>query len=467
MTVQRFSQAVLATFLLSIAVPGMALSEAAKAQGLPSLAPMLEEVTPAVVSIRVIKAMPTGAAQRFGQGQIPEELRRFLPDMPQAERLPEARGAGSGVIIDGDQGYVVTNHHVVANARQISVQLHDGRNLEASLVGSDPNTDIALLQLDESGLQGALREIAFADIETVAVGDYVVAIGNPFGIGQTATQGIVSALGRAGLNSQNYEDFIQTDAAINMGNSGGALVDLEGNLVGINTAIISGSGGSNGVGFAVPVDMVAAVLEHLERDGEVRRGMLGVTITDVTADVAETMDLGVEEGALVTSVLPGSAAEAAGVQISDVIVAVDGNAVTSSRELRNVIGLMRRGEQAVLRLYRNGEALSLDALIGGPDGESALSSEGVEAARSEFRGASLRSLMPGESEVRDRGVLVESVQPGSRAAAAGLQAGDIIVFANRREVRDLAAFNEVLDSADRLAAVTVLREGREQLLLVP
>ena len=238
---------IIAALLLVMAMPVAAISETAKQQGIPTLAPMLEKVTPAVVSIRVSKAMPTATPFSFG-GQIPEELRRFLPEgqqQPNQGRPQYATGAGSGVIIDAANGYVVTNHHVIADAASISVQLNDGRTLEGELLGSDPNTDIALLQVPAD----QLSELAFAAIETVDVGDYVVAIGNPFGIGQTVTSGIVSALGRAGLNNEHYEDFIQTDAAINMGNSGGALVDLEGNLVGINTAIISGSGGSNGVGF--------------------------------------------------------------------------------------------------------------------------------------------------------------------------------------------------------------------------
>ena len=323
-----------------------AISTAALMQGIPSLAPMLEQVTPAVVSIRVSKAMPAERGSRL--------LERSY-----------ATGAGSGVIVDAAGGLIITNHHVVANASRITVRLHDERTLEAQLLGSDSGTDVALLQVEAKGL----IEIAFADISTVAVGDYAVAIGNPFGIGQTVTSGIVSALGRAGINNANYEDFIQTDAAINRGNSGGALVDMEGNLIGINTAIISGDGGSNGIGFAVPADMVASVMEHLKRDGQVRRGLLGVTIADATAGIVAALEVDIDHGAVVTSVLPDSAAEKAGVKLSDVIVEIDGKAVRGSRQLRNIVGLMRQDQQVELVLYRNGIKESLQARIGGSKGE--------------------------------------------------------------------------------------------------
>ena len=442
----------------------LAISEEARLQGLPSLAPMLEEVTPAVVSIRVAKTMPTSSRYFYNGEELPEQLRRYFERAPQSgegNRRPYATGAGSGVIIDAQNGLVVTNHHVIDGAATISVQLQDGRTAEAELLGSDANTDVALLRIEATDL----TDIEFADTDTVAVGDYVVAIGNPFGIGQTVTSGIVSALGRTGLNRDHYEDFIQTDAAINMGNSGGALVDLEGRLIGINTAIISGSGGSNGIGFAVPADMVSSVIEHLERDGEVRRGLLGVTITDLNPQVAEALETDLEEGALVTSVMPGSAAEAAGVEVSDVIVEMDGEAITSSRDLRNRVGLMSRGEEVRLRLYRNGRAMELDAVIGGPSGTAG---SGDDAAQDTgFRGAELRSLAAGDSDYSDEGVMVVNVQPGSPVAAAGMQPGDIIVEVNRRAVADLEQFNAALGDSERLTAITVLREDRRLLLFVP
>ncbi len=442
-----------------------AISDEARQQGIPTLAPMLEKVTPAVVSIRVTKSMPTASGQFFGGEEIPEQLRRYFENLPngsRSRRPPVATGAGSGVIVDAADGLVVTNHHVINGANAISVQLNDGRTLDAELLGSDPGTDVALLQIPAQDLS----EISFARINTVAIGDYVVAIGNPFGIGQTVTSGIVSALGRTGLNRENYEDFIQTDAAINRGNSGGALVDMEGNLIGINTAIISGSGGSNGIGFAVPVDMVSTVIGHLERDGEVRRGLLGVTITDLTPDVAEALEVDLEQGALVTSVMADSAAERAGIQLSDVIVSLDGETVGGSRDLRNLVGLKRRGEEVQIRLYRNGEAMDLNAVIGGPAG-GVVSSDGGPALDASFRGAQLRSLAANELDYADAGVLVTDVESRSRAAAAGLQAGDVVIEVNRRAVADLAAFNGAVADTDRLTVVTVLRDGQRLLLFIP
>ena len=338
---------------------GMASAVSLKAlqKGIPTLAPMLESVTPGVVNIRVTKVIPISNQYLFEGDRIPEELRKYFEnDLRSQRRQPLAMGAGSGVIVDSEAGFIVTNHHVIDDAANITVQLNDGRVLEAQLMGSDANTDVALLKVEAEDLV----EIELAEIDSVHVGDFVVAIGNPFGIGQTVTSGIVSALGRNGFNTDNYEDFIQTDAAINVGNSGGALVDQEGRLIGVNTAIISGNGGSNGIGFAVAANMVGTVIGHLGREGEVRRGMLGVTVSSVTPEVREA----VEQGAVVTSVLPGSAAEQAGLKISDVIVEIDGEAVTSSRELRNIVGLLRRDHDVNLRLYRNGEAMTVSAVIG-------------------------------------------------------------------------------------------------------
>lgn len=449
-----------------LAAPVAANSKAAQLAGLPSLAPMLELATPAVVNIRVSKRVPTNTQFSFGGENVPDEVRRFFqnrPDlMPGNRQQPLTTGAGSGVIVDAKKGYVITNHHVVEGAETISVQLSDQRVIDATLLGSDAGTDIALLKVEAEGLS----ELKFADIQTVQVGDYVIAIGNPFGIGQTVTSGIVSALGRSGLNSENYEDFIQTDAAINVGNSGGALIDLEGNLVGINTAIISGNGGSNGIGFAVPVDMITSVMEHLERDGQVNRGMLGVTIATANPEIAGALGVDVQRGAIVTSVLPGSAAEQAGVAVSDIIVEIQGREVGSSRELRNTVGLLRQGEQVDLVLYREGSKKTLKATIGGSDG-NVVSSLEATGSSSEFRGAQLRSLSGSGDAYGDSGVLVESLQQQSRAAAAGLREGDIIIQVNRTDVKTLAEFNAALAEPTRFSALTVLREGRQLLLFVP
>lgn len=442
----KFGKIIATALVVILVAQAQAISTAALGQGIPSLAPMLEQVTPAVVSIRVSKAMPAS-------GSGGEQLGRAY-----------ATGAGSGVIVDAAQGLIITNHHVVAGASRITVRLLDERTLEATLLGSDPGTDVALLQVEAKDLV----EIAFADVSTVAVGDYVVAIGNPFGIGQTVTSGIVSALGRAGINSDNYEDFIQTDAAINLGNSGGALVDMEGNLIGINTAIISGSGGSNGIGFAVPTDMVASVMDHLKRDGEVRRGLLGVAIADATPEIVAALEVDVDHGAVVTSVMPDSAAEKAGVQLSDVIVEIDGKQVRGSRELRNMVGLMRQDQLVELVLYRNGIRESVQARIGGSTGQAIPGNSAVSISN-EFRGAKLKKFK-GNSYI-NHGIEVVSLSQFGAAWAAGLREGDVIVEVNRRSIADMEAFNSATsvsaaDSRGGISALTVIREGRKILMFL-
>jgi serine protease DegQ len=444
-----------------------AISEEAQQRGLPSLAPMLETVTPAVVNIRVSKAMPTSSTRFFLDGEdIPDSVKRYFEQLPNSgqdmRQQPYATGAGSGVIIDSELGYIITNHHVVNNAASISVQLNDGRTQEAKLIGSDSDTDIALLQIQAENLM----EIELADVSSVQVGDYVVAIGNPFGIGQTVTSGIVSALGRIGLNNNNYEDYIQTDAAINLGNSGGALVDMEGRLIGINTVILSGNGGSNGVGFAVPVDMVAAVYEHLERDGEVRRGLLGVSIVNASADIVDALDVEVTKGAVVTSVMPDSAAERAGIQISDVIVEIDGRDVNGSRELRNIIGLMGRDQEVELVLHRGDQRMTIDAVIGDAGGQASIA-DNRPARSGDFRGAQLQNLDPAANPFANSGVEVITVAPQSRAWAAGVRPGDVITEVNRESVENLVEFNAALEEGRRFTALTVIREGRQMLFFAP
>ncbi|MCY3687931.1 MAG: Do family serine endopeptidase [Gammaproteobacteria bacterium] len=453
-----------ALLVLALAGQSQAVGQEALARGIPTLAPMLEEISGAVVEIVTAREIPAQRQFSFRGNELPEGLRRYFENFPEFS-IPEGprpfrRGAGSGVIVDAGEGFVVTNHHVIDQATSVTVRLSDGRSAEAELLGSDASTDLALLRIELDDLV----EIAFADIETVRVGDFVVALGNPFGIGQTATSGIVSALGRSGLNNNNYEDFIQTDAAINVGNSGGALVDLEGNLVGINTAIISGSGGgNNGIGFAVPVNMVQSVMEHLERDGEVRRGLLGVSIADVTPELAEALALETDSGAVVMAVSPDSGAEAAGVEVSDVIVELDGEIVGNSRELRNKVGLMLQGEEVEIALLRDGRRVELDAVIGAADGRAVAGVE-REPQNAGFRGALLRDADSNLSGAL--GVEVTAVQEGSRAWSAGLRAGDLIVAVNRRAVESLAGFNQAIEEAGDLVGIIVLREGREMLLLM-
>jgi Do/DeqQ family serine protease len=310
----------------------------------PSLAPLLREITPAVVNIAV-------------RGRVKEEnpllqdpfFRRFFNLPRQAERQFEA--TGSGVIVDARGGYVLTNDHVVENASAIEVTTKDNRRFRARLVGHDPETDVAVLQIE--GANG-LAAVSFGDSDRLEVGDFVLAIGNPFGLGQTVTSGIVSALGRTGLGIEGYEDFIQTDASINPGNSGGALVDLRGRLIGINTAILAPGGGNIGIGFAVPVNMVRAVFDQILRYGEVRRGAVGVAIQDLTPDIAQGLHTQRSDGAVIAQVEAGSPAERAGLRAGDIVVAANGTPVRSAAQLRNRIGLTPIGQRIELGVERGG-----------------------------------------------------------------------------------------------------------------
>ncbi|HZH27705.1 MAG TPA: trypsin-like peptidase domain-containing protein [Azospirillaceae bacterium] len=318
----------------------------------PTLAPMLRGVMPAVVSIATRK-------RAMGNPLFSDPFFRRFFGNGQGGSSRNAVAAGSGVIVDAGNGLVVTNSHVVEGSDEIEVTTQDGRRLPARLVGRDPATDIAVVRVEARGLV----ELPFGDSDRLEVGDYVVAIGNPFGLGQTATLGIVSALGRGGLSPEGYEDFIQTDAPINPGNSGGALVDLRGRLVGINTAILAPGGGNVGIGFAVPVTMVRAVLDQLVRYGEVRRGRIGVAVEDVTPEVAETLGLARPEGAVVADVERGSSAQRAGVRPGDVVVAVNGTPIRGGTQLRNRIGVVRAGETVELTLDRKGRAVTLRATV--------------------------------------------------------------------------------------------------------
>jgi len=346
-----------------VAVPGPALSAPAAsagalidpARGVLTMAPVLEQVTPGVVNIAVRSRVQVQTNPLFDD----PFFRRFF-DLPELPRQREVLSAGSGVIVDAGRGYVLTNNHVIADAQEIQVTLRDRRTYRARLIGSDPATDVALLEIDAPDLSA----VAFGDSDRLAVGDVVIAIGNPFGLGQTVTSGIVSALGRGGLGIEGYEDFIQTDASINPGNSGGALVNSKGELVGINTAILGPTGGNIGIGFAVPVNMARAVMAQLLEHGEVRRGRLGVVIQDLTPELAEAADLDVRGGAVVTRVEPGSPAARAGLRQGDVIVQVNGLPIATATNLRNMIGLMPVGTRLDITLYRDGRRRSLTASVG-------------------------------------------------------------------------------------------------------
>ncbi|MBB4479918.1 DegQ family serine endoprotease [Rhizobium etli] len=445
------SVAIAAGAALFAVTPSVAqIAGAAPPATLPTLAPMLERITPAVVNIAVLSRSPSENNPLFSD---PYFRRYFnLPEQQQRARM----SAGSGVIVDASKGYVLTNYHVVDGGTDISVTLKDGRQLAAKLVGSDKGTDLALLQVDARNLTA----IEIGDSDALKVGDYVVAIGNPFGLGQTVTSGIVSALGRSGLNIEGYEDFIQTDASINPGNSGGALVTLDGKLVGINTAILSPAGANVGIGFAVPTTMVVSVMKQLIAHGEVQRGRLGVGIQDITPDLADALGLGDLRGALVANIEPGSAADRAGLKTGDVVTAVDGYAVRGATDLRNRIGLTPVGSEIRLTVKRGSEQREIEVTT---TSESRTSS-GLSGTL--LDGARLRDASASESGAAGvSGVVIESVAADSQADRAGLRAGDVIVAVNRTPVSSVLELRRTISQA-AVAALELLRDGARFLLVI-
>jgi len=350
--------------LLAARLPA-AMPPAVGGTPLPSLAPMIKKVSPAVVNV----ATRGTIHERGPQNPLLDDpfFRRFFevpPDSGPHDR--PFQSAGSGVIFDAHSGYIVTNAHVVENANEITVTLQDGRDLKAEVVGSDAPSDVAVLKVKPD----RLSQIPLGDSAKAEVGDFVVAIGNPFGLQHTVTSGIISGLSRSGINPDGYEDFIQTDASINPGNSGGALVNLRGELIGINTAILSRSGGNIGIGFAIPVNMAHSVMEQLIKYGSVKRGQLGVSMYTVTPDIAHSLGLSSAVGALVSQVVEGSPAAKAGVRTGDVITSVNGQPVKSNSELRNAIGLLRLGDKVEIGMVRDGKPLRLTAVIADSTTES-------------------------------------------------------------------------------------------------
>ena len=454
----RFSAAARAVVLLATLYAGAnGVAQPNPARELPSLAPLIEAISPAVVNISVTSNVAAGS--RTPQDDL---LRRFFDFEGRPGERRQVEGAGSGVIVDAAQGYILTNHHVIANADKITVTLLENRSLSARVVGSDEGSDLAVLQVEAANL----KTIPFGDSRTLRVGDYVVAIGNPFGFSNTVTSGIVSALGRSGLNSQAFEDFIQTDASINPGNSGGALVKLNGELVGINSAIISRTGGNVGIGFSIPVNMVRAVMDQLIANGAVRRGLLGVNIQDVTPEIAATFDLPGNSGALVSQVAPESAAERAGIQIEDVIVSINGTRLRDSGSLKNAIGLLPPGEEVVVGLIRNGEERTLTAVLG-----ELAPAAAVAAVVPQNDDAELDAVFEGADIVDNTGaagapgLIVARVDPGSPAAERGLRPGDIITKVNRVRVRTLAEALPLMQDASTIM-LEVQRGNRSQLILM-
>jgi len=434
----------LPALLLLLAVRATAAALPLDARGQPTLAPMLAQVTPAVVNISVLTRAPVEENPLF---QDPLFRRFFnIPDRPAREE----QSTGSGVIVDRARGYVVTNNHVIDNAQQIVVTLKDRRTFKAQLVGTDPGTDVAVLKIEALGLV----ELKFGDSDSMNVGDFVVAIGNPFGIGQTVTSGIVSALGRTGLGIEGYEDFIQTDASINPGNSGGALVNLAGQLIGMNTAIIGPSGSSAGIGFAVPSNMVRTVMEQIIRFGEVRRGRVGVVTQDLTHDLAQTLAAGSVNGAVVVKVEPGSPAEKAGLKPRDIVTAINSKPVRSSADLRNRMGLIPVGEEVELQVQRGTRPLALRLRIAELYTATAIPGEAVPQLAG-VRVSDIEQGMPLYGMVE--GAIITRIEPNSPGARTGLRPGDVLYGVNRRRARSVKELLALLHQAERPLRIFLLR----------
>ena len=425
-----------------------ALPDSVDGQPLPSLAPLVKKVAPAVVNIRVSQTVRSQSP--YGD----EMFRRFF-GLPEFEggRSRQVASAGSGVIVDAANGYILTKHHVVDGADKIQISLFNDDSLDAEIIGSDAATDIAVLKVDPENLV----ELPIGDSDQVEVGDFVIAIGNPFGLGHTVTAGIVSALGRTGINRNGYEDFIQTDASINPGNSGGALVNMKGELVGINSAIVSRTGGNVGIGFAVPSAIAQSIMRQILDFGEVRRGLLGVSIQTIDKESAKALGAEVESGALVSAIEPESAAEKAGLHVDDIIVRVNDKKIDNSRELANAIGLKGSGEIVDIEFVRDGKTLKVQAKLG----QRTITRSSGSDIHPGLQGARFAT----SSTSATGGVDVSEVEPGSAAAQRGLRSGDVIIAVNRQQVQNLQQLQEIAD-ANRILFLLVQRGDRSLMLQI-
>jgi len=447
-TMNKTYRLIWATLLMFVALTGTAaLPDSVDGQPLPSLAPLVKRVAPAVVNIRVSQTVRSRSP--YGD----EMFRRFfgLPNFEGGSR--EVASAGSGVIVDAANGYILTNHHVVDGADKIQISLFNDDSLDAEIIGSDAATDIAVIKVDPENLV----ELPIGDSDLVEVGDFVIAIGNPFGLGHTVTSGIVSALGRTGINRNGYEDFIQTDASINPGNSGGALVNMKGELVGINSAIVSRTGGNVGIGFAVPSAIAKSIMRQILDFGEVRRGLLGVSIQTIDKESAKALGAEVESGALVSAIEPESAAEKAGLHVDDIIVRVNDKKIDNSRELANAIGLKGSGEIVDIEFVRDGKTLKVQAKLG----QRTITRSSGSDIHPGLQGARFAT----SSTSATGGVDVSEVEPGSAAAQRGLRSGDVIIAVNRQQVQNLQQLQEIAD-ANRILFLLVQRGDRSLMLQI-
>ncbi|GKX37011.1 serine endoprotease DegQ [Pectobacterium versatile] len=436
--------------LSTLPVANAALPAVVQGQQTPSLAPMLEKVLPAVVSVHV-------EGTQVQRQRVPEEFKFFFgPNFPTDKQNSRPfEGLGSGVIIDAAKGYVLTNNHVINNADKIRVQLNDGREYEAKLIGRDEQTDIALLQLNDAK---NLVSVKMADSDQLRVGDFAVAVGNPFGLGQTATSGIISALGRSGLNLEGLENFIQTDASINRGNSGGALVNLNGELIGINTAILAPGGGNIGIGFAIPSNMAQNLAQQLVEFGEVKRGLLGIKGSEMTSEMAKAFNVDAQRGAFVSEVLPKSAASKAGIKAGDVLTTLDGKPISSFAELRAKVGTTAPGKTVKIGLLRDGKPQEVSVVLD----NSSSASTSAETLSPSLQGASLTN---GQLKDGSKGVQIDNVAKDTPAAQVGLQKGDIIIGVNRERIENITQLRKLLEAKPSVLALNIVR-GEETIYLL-
>ena len=433
-----------------------------RGRGVLTMAPLLERVTPTIVSLRVVISPDTPELDDSSR----ELFERFFGEVPEGRNNRARESGGSGVIINARKGHIITNHHVINDATDIIVTLEDGREYDAEVIGSDEKTDIAIIKIEAD----KLREIRPAREDSYRVGDYVVAIGNPFGFSHTVTSGIISGTGRTFGRGDGYEDYIQTDASINPGNSGGALINSKGELIGINTAIISRSGGNNGIGLSVPIDIVNGVMTQLIEHGEVRRGRIGVSIRDIDQALEEALDLPNRNGALVNEVTEGSAADLAGLEDGDVIIRFNGDAIKSANDIRNAVGLVPPGTRTDITYLRDGRRVNTKITIKEIEDEDEVLDEKSEDEIPElerFSGASLTNI-PEDVESRggNDGVYVEDVKRLSKAARAGLIRGDIIRKVNRKSIKDLKEFEAEIKANDGPLALSVERRGSNIFLAI-